>query len=71
MLYPTTYREELAKITEGEYGGDLQQLFNTTLLAAINARTVVYLCSVCGKWEEGIDMTLWAQNDPKKISPLS
>lgn len=67
MMFPKVYRETLADISEGKYGSNLQELYNNTPYAAVDAEQVVYICNRCGSWELGIDLTLYAPNDPDSI----
>ena len=67
MMYPTVYRDTLNDISKGVYGSELQELFNSTPYAAIDAGNTVYICSGCGSWELAKDLTLYAPNDPDSI----
>ena len=68
MLYPNVFRERLAEIAEGAYGTELKDLIDNTDYAAIDASSVVYICSYCNRWELGTDVTLYAPNDPESIA---
>ena len=67
MRFPTVYRDILADISDGEYGSELQELYNNTPYAAIDGERVVYICDGCGSWELGTDVSLYAPNDPDSI----
>lgn len=67
MRFPIAYREALKSIAAGDYGIELQKLFNANPLAAINGEGIVYICRACGKWEEGLDPTLYVPDDPEQI----
>lgn len=68
MMYPKVYREKLAEIAEGVYGAELKNLFDNTDYVAIDASRVIYICSTCNRWELGTDVTLYAPNDPERVS---
>ena len=67
MMYPTVYRRLLEAISNGEYGSELQEVYNDTPYAAINGNRVIYLCNGCGYWEHGTDISLYEPNDPESI----
>ena len=68
MGFPRVYQRKLAEISAGEYGPELQELYNKTPYAAINAEYVVYICDRCGTWEVGIDLSLYAPDDPDSLA---
>lgn len=68
MMYPKVYQETLADISEGKYGPELQEIYHNTPYAAVDAEHVVYICDGCGFWESGTDVTLYAPNEPERIS---
>ena len=67
MMFPTVYRDTLNAIAKGKYGSKLQELFNSTPYAAINAADTVYICGECDSWEYAKDLTLYAPNNPDDI----
>ncbi len=67
MRFPIVYRDILADISDGEYGSELQELYNNTPYAAIDGERVVYICDGCGSWKLGTDVSLYAPNDPDSI----
>ena len=67
MGYPKLYHNQLAAVAAGKYGPELKRLFETTPYAAINAEKVIYACNTCNRWEPGIDVSLYAPNDPDSI----
>ena len=68
MRFPTVYQSILADISQGKYGSDWQELYKSIPYAAINGEGVIYVCSGCGSWELGTDVSLYAPNDPDSIS---
>ena len=68
MMYPEVYSEKLAEIKNGAYGSDWKELCEKTAYVALNAKTVIYVCDACKKWEHGTDVTLYAPNDPNLIA---
>ena len=67
MSFPSVYRDMLADISEGQYGPELQEIYNNTPYAAINGGYVVYVCSGCSTWETDIDVSMYAPNEPDSI----
>ena len=67
MMYPTVYRNIVVDISEGAYGADLQELYNSIPYAAVDGARVVFICEGCGAWELGSDVSLYAPNDPDSI----
>ncbi|MDO5138764.1 MAG: hypothetical protein Q4D71_09960 [Oscillospiraceae bacterium] len=67
-IYPHVYRKKLAEIAEGACGAEWKDLLEKTPYAAIDAETVIYICSSCNRWETGTDITLYAPDDPESIS---
>ncbi len=67
MNYPEVYRQKLEEIAGGAYGTERKDLIKKTKYATIDAGQVLYVCSSCGNWEVGTDVTLYAPNEPKKI----
>ncbi len=67
MLFPQQYRETLADISEGKYGKELQETYNNTPYAAVDAEYVVYVCKNCGSWKQDKDVSIYAPNDPDSI----
>lgn len=67
MTYPSVYRETLSDIAEGKYGPELKELYEKTPYAAVNGDSVIYVCGRCGTWERGIDVSLYALDDPDSV----
>ncbi len=67
MLYPKVYEDTVKEIREGRYGDEWKTLFEQTPYAAINPAKVLYVCT-CGRWETGVDLTLYAPNDPDAVA---
>lgn len=68
MMYPDEYRSVLAKVAKGWYGLQLRRLYKSSDYAALDASRVIYICERCRKWKKGIDLTLYAPNNPKEIA---
>ena len=68
FLFPDFYRDEIVKIANGEFGSELEEAYEKTRWAVINADHVVYVCNSCKHWSLEIDHTLYAPNDPEKIA---
>ncbi len=66
--YYEFYRNKLAEISEGSYGIEWKNLLDQTPFAAIDASSVVYICSSCNRWEIGTNITLYAPNNPERIA---
>ncbi len=65
MLYPDVYRKTIERIAAGRYGAEWKKAYLSTPHAAINADTVIYVCSDCGVWKADTDISLYAPNDPE------
>ena len=68
FMFPDDYREILDDISKGVYGSELQELYNSFPYAAVNGERVAYICNGCGSWEVGIDVSLYAPNEPDRIA---
>ncbi len=68
MMYPILYRELIDAISEGKYGAELQESYENTPYAAVDAENIVYICRECGAWEEDTDVSIYAPNDPDSFS---
>ena len=68
MGYPMVYRETIADIAGGKYGPELREAYNNTPYAAVDAGKAVFFCDGCNAWEVGIDLTLYAPNNPGKLA---
>ena len=68
MNFPKQYKNMTSNISEGKYGRELQEVFNSTQYAAVDAENVVYVCKECGSWKEDKDVSLYVPNDPDSIA---
>ena len=68
MMYPEVCRNLLQNLEQGKYGKEWQQLSKNTPYAAVDVKSVIYICNDCSRWEMGKDITLYAPNDPAAIS---
>ena len=68
FLYPEEYRKEIKKISAGNYGAEWKQAFEKNPYTAINAESVLYICSSCNAWECVTDITLYIPNNPASIA---
>ena len=68
---PSVYREMVDAISDGVYGDEWRDVYNSTEYAAVNADKHVFICDSCKKWEVGRDLTIYAPNDPEIIRHMT
>ena len=67
MLYPNTYKETIDKIKAGEYGREIQELFEKNNLLAIDAEKTLFYCEKCGHVESMMPLDVYKPKDPEAI----
>ena len=67
FLFSKEYQKEIESMASGKYGKKRQAILKENPLAAVNAEKKLYICDNCGEWRTGMDLTLYAPNDPEKL----
>ena len=59
MMYPTIYKETVAKIEQGEYGEEWKTLYSANDHVAVESENYVYVCSSCNSWKVDKGLSLY------------
>ena len=46
-------------IKDGKYGEKMQEFFQNTLNATVDARRRLFVCESCGRWSNAPDLSIW------------